>query len=218
MSPIEYNRKLDRIISLIETENKPLKVAVQTVHALRITRIFDKGENQHGSLIGHGAYDDNHELYVNPKKYPTLPQFKPAGKPFEVRTKSGKIKRKRDTSAIVTRARDTIYSYTPGRVGRFTRWFASYKDFRTMVKRPVDRVNLGLTYDLRFDLSNSSSKKVNLPDKISAHEYHERLKRAHNIDKADGLDEKYKGVFGFQQKERDDFNRILQVELTNLMK
>lgn len=187
MSPLEYNRKLDRIISLIETENKPFKKAVQSVHALRITRIFDNGEKSDGGKIG--SYSTK-PIYVNAKRY----GFSFAGQ--------GKNQARRSKASP-----------------RKTKYFADgYKGFRTFVKRPVNFINLGLTYDLRFDLSNSSSKRVNMPDKISAHEYQERLKRQHNVEKVDGIENRFGNIFGFQQKERDDFGRILQVELTNLMK
>lgn len=187
MSPIEYNRKLDRIISLIETENKPFRRAVQTVHTQRITRVFDNGEKADGGKIGQYS---TKPIYVSAKTY----GFSFAGQ--------GKNQARRSKDSP-----------------RKTKYFAEgYKGFRQFVKRPVNFINLGLTYDLRFDLSNSSSRRVNMPDKVSPHEYHERLKRPHNIEKVDGLENRFGNIFGFSQKERDDFGRIVQVELTNLMK
>lgn len=188
LTPDEYSKKLDRQIAALQTENKPFKVAVQTVHALRIGRIFDRGELSSGSQIGQYS---TKPIYINAKTY----GFSFAGQ--------GKNQARRSSKAR-----------------RVTKYFAEgYKGFRQFVKRPVNFINLGLTYDLRFDLSNSRSlNRVGLPDKVSPHEYVERLKRPHNVKKFSGLEDRFGNIGDFQTKERTEFTRILQVEMTNFLK
>lgn len=188
MTPEEFARKLDRQITALQTDNKPFRVAVQTVHAIRMGRIFDKGELSSGGQIGQYS---TKPIYINAKTY----GFSFAGQ--------GKNQAKRSSKST-----------------RVTKYFAEgYKGFRQFVKRPVTHINLGLTYDLRFDLSNS--KSLNQPgkaEKVSPHEYIERLKRSNNVKKFSGLEERFGDIGNFQQKERALFDKVLQVELTNFLK
>lgn len=193
MTPEEYAKKLDRIIKDLETNNTPFKRAVQTTHVQRITRIFDRGEKVDGGQIGN---------------YSTKPMLV-GGKSFFQKGAANKFFKSGPEWRTIQRG---------GKNYRLAILSGGYREFRQLHTRPVNFINLGLTYDLRFDLSNSTSKKVNMPDKISPHEYHERLKRPHNVEKVDGLEDRFGEIFGLQQKERTDFHRILQVELTNLMK
>lgn len=187
MTPLEYAMKLDRLIQSLQTENKPFKVAVQTTHALRMTRIFDKGQTSSGGQIGQYS---TKPLYVNPKK---------VGFSFQGQGKN-QARRSKDSP-------------------RKTKYFAEgYKGLRQFVKRPVAFINLGLTYDMRFDLSNSRSlNRVGLPDKLSPSEYVERFKRPHNAEKFAGQEKKRGNIGDFQTKEREEFKRILQFEMTRFL-
>lgn len=187
MTPLEYAMKLDRLITSLQTENKPFKIAVQTVHALRITRIFDKGQTSQGGQIGQYS---TKPIYVNAKKYGF--SFKGQGKNQARRSKTAT---------------------------RVTKYFAEgYKGFRQFVKRPIAFINLGLTYDMRFDLSNSRSlNRVGLPDKLSPSEYVERFKRPHNAEKFAGQEKKHGNIGDFQTKERGVFGNVLQFEMTRFL-
>ena len=187
MTPFEFGNRLNRKITSLEKENIPFKIAVQTTHALRMTRIFDRGELTSGGQIGQYS---TKPIYINAKKY----GFSFVGQ--------GKNQARRNSKAK-----------------RITKYFAEgYKGFRQFVKRPVNTINLGLTYDLRFDLSNS--KSLNQPgkaEKVSPHEYIERLKRPHNVKKFAGIEERFGNIGGFQNKERTTFNKVLQFELIRFL-
>lgn len=187
MTPLEYAMKLDRLAQSLQRENLPFKKAVQTTHTLRMTRIFDKGQTSSGAQIGQYS---TKPIYVNAKKY----GFSFAGQ--------GKNQARRSKTAP-----------------RVTKYFAEgYKGFRQFVKRPVAFINLGLTYDMRFDLSNSRSlNRVGLPDKISPSEYQERFKRPHNAEKFSGLEKRFGDIGDFQNKEREEFKRVLQFEMTRFL-
>jgi hypothetical protein len=127
MTPLEYIMQLDRKIQMLERENTPFKIAVQTVHALRMERIFTRGEKADGSKIGQYS---TKPIYINPKISPK--KFTGKGKNDKRNNKTHK-----------------------------TRYFAEgYKGFRQFINRPSEKIDLGLSYDLRFDLSNSKSFKV----------------------------------------------------------
>lgn len=192
MTPEEYAKKLDRILKDLETNNTPFRKAVQSTHVKRITRIFDRGEKVDGSPIG---------------QYSVKPMLV-GGKTFFQKGAADKFFKSDPEWRTIKRG---------GKNYRLAILSGGYREFRTLHHRPVNFINLGLTYDLKFDLSNSTSRKVNMPDKISPHEYQERLKREKNVEKAEGLEDRFGDIFGVQQKERDDFKRIVQVELTNLM-
>ena len=83
------------------------------------TRIHERGEAADGSDIG--QYNTTNPLYVNPKNSPR--GFVPVGKRGAVKFKSAGLPHK-------------------------TRYFDSYKDFRTEIGRPVDKVNLSLSGQL----------------------------------------------------------------------
>lgn len=187
MTPLEYAMKLDRLIQSLQTENKPFKIAVQTVHALRMHRIFDKGETSAGGQIGQYS---TKPIYINPKKV----GFSFAGQ--------GKNQKRRSKNSP-----------------RKTKYFAEgYKGFRQFIHRPVSFINLGLTYDMRFDLSNSRSlSQVGLPDKISNSEYVERFKRPHNAEKFAGQEKRFGNIGAFQNSEREQFNKVLQFEMTKFL-
>lgn len=206
MSPLEYAMKLDRLIQSLQTENLPFKKAVQTVHALRMERIFTRGEARDGRIIG--KYSTK-PIYINPRE---------VGFSFQTKGKT------RSTIKNVADIRGTgkIHKIRlkAGGSARATRYFAKgYKEFRQFINRPVDRVNLGLTYDMRLDLSNSKSiNKPGMPDKISPFEYQERFKREPNALKAEGAFVHFKrNIFGFQPKEKKKFKEILQFEMARFL-
>lgn len=171
---------------------KPFERSVRNVMALQSKRIFTDGINSHGSLIGHGAYNDNKPLYVNPNTSPGK-KFKPAGKPFEFKNSKGKIKSVRDT-----------------RAGIKTRWFSSYKEYRQTIGRRVDVVNLFLSGDLFKDFSNAATPQNAKPIKVSNVEYLVMLKRPLNVKKKGGIEDKYGEVFRLTRQEKEKFFETLE--------
>ena len=57
----QFTAKIGVMVKQIK-ENKPLKIAAQTIHTLRVLRIFHEGLNQNGSSIG--TYNTSTELWV----------------------------------------------------------------------------------------------------------------------------------------------------------
>lgn len=206
MTPEEFNKKLDRQLRDLETKNTPFRIAVQTVHALRMERIFDDGRSRDGLLIGRYS---TKPLYIDPKK---------SGFSFQTKGKT------KSTILRIADIRGTgkIHKVRLKKGGaiRKTRYFAKgYKEFRQLVNRPTNRVDLGLTYNMRFDISNSSNvNKPGLPDKISPFEYQERFKREINALKAEGAFVRFKkNIFGFTAAEKKVFNKVLNFELNKFL-
>lgn len=153
-----------KMFSDIIEKDIPLQRAVRSTLQKQVSRIFEQGKNSSGGNIG--QYDTSRSLYVDPKKAPR--SFAKKGKNGQEKFKSGKDHK--------------------------TGYFASYKDFRQEVGRPTDKVDLDLTSDLRFDISNSTSSRVN-PVQVSTHEYVVGFKRPHNVKKAEGHEKKYGTVY-----------------------
>lgn len=68
MTVQEFNAKIERVISALEKENKPLLLAVQSVNALRAKRIFVDGLNSSGGKIGN--YENTKPVYVKDSQAP----------------------------------------------------------------------------------------------------------------------------------------------------
>jgi len=181
MTMAEYIDKLKKQAKAIQ-EMKPLKIAVQTVLAEQVQRIFIRGENSNGGTIG--TYNTINPLYVNPNTSPV--KFRPAGKPGANRNIED----------------------------RKTRWFASYRDFRSTIGRKTDRVNLSLSNDLQSDFSSRRIGKnpPHNPEKISNTEYHVTLKRPLNVLKKSGMEEKYGDIFRLTSKEKKLFHETAAKE------
>ena len=62
----QFSAKLMEKIKLLSKENYPLKVAAQTVHALRIRRIFHVGLNASAGRIG--TYNSTRELWASDRQ------------------------------------------------------------------------------------------------------------------------------------------------------
>lgn len=218
LSLAEFEKKIKRMEKDLVEKGIPLAKACLDIVPKIGDRIFIEGKNQQGSLTGHGAYNDNKELYVNPSTSPGT-KFTPAGKPFEFRdtkssvrnelgfrilgkSKPGKLKRVRSTTRFVKgEARPHL-----------TRWFPSYKDYRNTIGRQTEVVDLDLSGDLRSDFRSGNPKKV------SNEEFVVQLKRPKNVLKAEGLDDKYKRVFALTDKERKHFIETLNFEIAQLLK
>lgn len=63
LTPEQYVVQLKVIAKKLSKENLPLKMAAQTIHALKVDRIFHEGLNQSGSSIG--TYNTTTEIYAS---------------------------------------------------------------------------------------------------------------------------------------------------------
>lgn len=119
-------------------------VATSALGAVK-TRIHEQGKAADGSDIG--QYNATNPLYVNPDNSPV--KFQPAGKKEAVYSigahkQSGKAIRTTLTGNVSTK-KEVKTSIKGNNHERKTKYFASYKDFRSEIHRPVDKVNLSLT-------------------------------------------------------------------------
>lgn len=210
MSTEEFIAKQRKVFQQIIEKDIPLEIAARSTAALQSVRIFVEGKNSQGSLIGHGAYNDNKPLYVNPKTSPGR-KFAPAGKPFEFgKTKGGKIKTVRSESRIVKGVSKP----------HVTRWFPSYKAYRQTIGRNTTKVDLFLSGDLKSDFSNSSANpnSPGKPIKSNNHEYLSGFKRDINAKKAEGIEKKYNDpIFSLTAEEKKNFFNIATKEFTRLI-
>lgn len=210
MSTEEYIAKQKKVFQQIIEKDIPLEIAARSTAAIQSVRIFVDGKNSQGSLTGHGAYNDNKPLYVNPKTSPGR-KFAPAGKPFAFgKTKSGKTKTVRSTSRV---QKGSVKPHT-------TRWFPSYKAYRQTIGRNTTKVDLFLSGDLKSDFSNSSANP-NSPGKaikVNSHEYVSGFRRDINVKKAEGLAKKYNDpIFSLSSAEKKNFFAIATKEFQRLI-
>ena len=58
----QFSDKISKMAEKLSKENLPLKIAAQTIHTLRVLRVFHEGLNQNGSSIG--TYNTSTEIYA----------------------------------------------------------------------------------------------------------------------------------------------------------
>lgn len=181
MSTREYIVDFQKKILDPKVLTASFETAVLDLNTQMAQRIFIEGKNQQGSLTGHGAYNDNKPIYVNPDLSPGR-KFTPAGNPNATRKKS-----------------------TPHK----TKWFPSYKAYRGAIGRRTDVVNLDLSNDLRFDFTaKKKGGKGENPKKVNDFEFQLVLSRQENSDKRKGLEERYNNEIFTPSK--DDLNHFLE--------
>lgn len=121
----EYITKLQkRIDDLQAVEEEARYIAVQTIHADQVERIFSLGMASDGSKIGN--YNTTKSIYVNPKDAP---------KGF---TPEGKTGKKEHINGAQYK----------------TKYFSSYAAFRANQGRKTDAVNLDLFGRLKSEYEN----------------------------------------------------------------
>lgn len=205
LTPKQFAAKIKAKINAIERENLPLKIAAQTVHALRVKRIFHDGLSR--GLRPIGRYDTKRELWVADDKLRRAGNHE--GKPFGIgRTyKSGKKKGQQ----IFWR-----------KAGNKTTYFKNYLDLKR--KQGFDAtVNLRLTNNFQSDFANTSMSRTSdaIPKvntiKISPNHYLERLDRSENVKKREGFEEKYGKVFNFSSTELKLFKQVFAGEMNKLL-
>lgn len=149
MSVDEFNKKLDAKILAIQTQNKPLELAVRSVMTVQASRIFVNAKKVDGSNIGEYV---NKPVYISPNTNKVLPKFPLRGKSGDTKFKNGKEHK--------------------------TGYFENFLDFKKEVGRNkrVQSVDLFLTGDLQRNWANAENLRDAKANKISAHEYNVSLR------------------------------------------
>lgn len=62
LTPDQFVKQLRERVNMLSKENKPLQIAAQTVHALRVNRIFHEGLDSNGGQIG--TYATSPEVWI----------------------------------------------------------------------------------------------------------------------------------------------------------
>ncbi len=193
----EFVIKTTKLRDEILNNDPPLKLASYSVLALQSKRIFSEGKNASGST---SSYNDSDPLYVNPDTSPGK-KFKPQGKPKE--NKKGKL--------VSPKTRKVEGE----KVKLKTRWFKSYKDYRSTIGFQSGFVNLQLSGELKSDFENPQGKEPT-PTKVDVHEYIIQLNKDINQKKVEKFNEKYDNVFGLSKFEIEKFYEIATKEFIRL--
>lgn len=209
----QYIANLEKKLNDLDTFSKPLRIAAFDVTAKMGERIFDEGKKADGTtIINHKAGIGGSQLYsekpiyVSGKAVPKprgVLAGKPQGKRKTGRTKR-EVKRKGELFAVETK--------------HSSKYFATgYKGYRENVGRQTGYIDLVLTGELRLDFSNGK-KETPEPRKINELEYHIRLDKQINLDKREGLEEKYGEIFAVSNEERELFNQTVGREFRRILK
>ncbi len=204
----EFVIKTTKLRDEILNNDPPLKLASYSVLALQSKRIFSDGKNASGST---NSYNDSDPLYVNPDTSPGK-KFKPQGKP----KKEGEKGATKKTANIKFGGR----GFSRGKASKIetdrkTRWFKSYKDYRSTIGFQSGFVNLQLSGELKSDFENPQGKEPT-PTKVDVHEYIIQLNKDINQKKVEKFNEKYDNVFGLSKFEIEKFYEIATKEFIRL--
>lgn len=182
----EHFAKMKKQARQLAKENKPLRIAARTTHALITNRIFHEGKNSAGGSIGN--YNTTTELWVEDKN------LRRAG------THRGKTGKPTKTS-----------------------YYQNYRALKQQQGFNPSVVNLRLQNELQSDFanvpmgpSNNSSPEPNTI-KVSVNEYVIKLRKEVNVQKVNGLEEKYGSIFKHTKKERKLFYKVAQKELIKFL-
>lgn len=197
MSIHEYVNQLECFKNAL-SDFKPFAEAVQSVHAMRVERIFTRGENSNGQQIG--QYNSTNPLYINPDK--AARKTRNVGKGIAGLKPVGKHG-------------DTVFKST-GKPHK-TAYVNSYKELREKLGRPTSFVNLTMFGNLKSNFANGG-RGENAPAeaiKISPSEYIVGLDSENSLKKS-GLEEKYNApIFKHTPFELAEYQRINRLGLLN---
>lgn len=220
----EFQLKLERSVTNINTFSKPLQIAAFTATAKMGERIFDEGKKADESPIinhkaGPGATQHYSEkpIYVSKAAIPS-PKGAPTGKP------SGKTRKKKVASfvsdigsAIEVKTIDVAVGgkskFKDGKSHKSKYFATGYKGYRENVGRQTAFIDLKLSGELRLDFGND--KQVAEPRKINDLEYQIRLDKDINQKKREGIEERYGEIFSLSEQEREVFLNTMQFEFNN---
>jgi len=204
----EFVIKTTKLRDEILNNDPPLKLASYSVLALQSKRIFTEGENVGGAKH---QYNSTDELYVNPTTSPGK-KFKPRGKP----KKEGEKGATKKLANIKFGGR----GFSKGKASKIetdrkTKWFKSYKDYRSEIGFQSGFVNLQLSGELKSDFENPQGKEAT-PTKVDVHEYIIQVNKDINQKKVEKFNEKYDNVFGLSKFEIEKFYEIATKEFVRL--
>lgn len=147
----DYIAKQERRLAELK-ENKPFALGVLATHTAQIERIFTQGQTAAGAKIGNYSTEP---IYVNPDS-PTNPvKFGTVGKFGKTKFDNGKSHK--------------------------TKYFGGgYKQYRATVGRQNAFMDLGLTFDLKFDYARP-------PRRVTAFVYRAVVVRSNNVKKVKGI-------------------------------
>ena len=177
----EYLTRINKLLTK-DIASQPFALAVSTVHADMSKRIFTDGKNTQNARIG--RYNTTEPIYVNPNLSPGT-KFDPVGK-------TGK-----STFASTGEAHKTGY-------------FKSYKNYRAKIGRPVGKVDLQLSDQLKINFENGVVK-------INNFEY-DLIVTDLSKDKIDGNEERFKSeIFQMTKQEKENFDKYYEDELNEAL-
>lgn len=187
----EYAQRLAAKYEELLRTNIPFKEAVYNDIARKSIRIFEEGKKSDGGLIGQYSTTP---MYANPNYQPRSGAIRIAG--------GGKLQ---GLTPTIGKTGKSVFAST-GLPHKTTYLEGGYKELRNRTGRRIDKVNIRFTNDLFLDWANvgtvSSPPK---PTKVSSSEYLIKLKRAHNVYKVEGLEEKYGTIFTSTAQEKKLF-------------
>ena len=187
----EYARHIAAKYEELLRTNIPFKEAVYNDIARKSIRIFEEGKKSDGSLIGQYSTTP---MYANPNYQP---------REGNITTKSGgKLSGLLPT---VGKTGKSVFAST-GLPHLTTYLGGGYKELRNRTGKRIDKVNIRFTNDLFLDWANVGAvNAAPKPIKVDSSEYVIKLKRSYNVDKKEGLEEKYGTIFFSTVSERKQF-------------
>lgn len=196
----DYRAKLRTVVNHLETENRPFAIAMQSTIQLMGNRIFIRGENSAGGKIG--TYNDTKGMYIKPKK------------------SAGAVtgnKQLNIAGLLPTKGITGEHKFKDGTAHKTT-YVKSYKEYRKLIDRESEKVNLVLSGDLQSDWRNTENvKTLAKPVRLSANEYEIRLDRVINQKKMEKFDDKYGKISAATTAEKKNLNRVALNEFLNYL-
>lgn len=198
-TPRQFAERMRKKLEELQKNNRPFQIAVTSSAAEVAKRAFSDGKNNVGESFN---YNSTNPLYISDEQSP------------------------RDLSRKGKTGRDTFESGKNKGDKHKTTYFDSYKKFRATVGRRDSYVNWQLTGDLMSDFGSlPPPTSKNPPDlgqmkpavKINVNEYITKLDRPNNVEKYNGLADRFGDFLKTSKEEEKRFFEILDKELANFL-
>lgn len=191
MTGAEFNKKLQAKLATLRSTNKPMEIAIRSVMALSIRRIFVNGQDINGRTFRYSS----RPIYVNPKSSPV--KIAPIGKNQRAKFQNGRRKKTRYFGGGYKEFRQKINRES------------GHMNFRLFNELQLDYAN--------SRLSNIASSNVVIqnptPTRIDQNHYQIRL-RDNNAKKVAGLEDRLKSqIFTHSDTEKKELARLVEFEL-----
>lgn len=188
LTPQAFTEKIKAMTLAIGRDNLPLKIAAQTVHALRVLRIFHRGIDRTGGKIN-PAYNKGNALYVP----------------------NDKLRRSAGNKGKTGKTIKTNYFKSYYALKRNQGFDPNTVNLRLTNNLQSDFANVTLSESSDAFPANAA------PIKITPDHYVERLDRQENVNKFKGLSRKYNRPFSFFKPERTLFEQIYIKEMNKIL-